>query len=57
MTKERFSAILKKYNFSDSQIDDLWASRRTDDINEINEQKLRKTAEKVARDYGLLKKT
>ena len=45
MTKERFSEILKEYGFSDRQIDLLWSSRPTDDLDE---QRLRKAAKTTA---------
>ena len=45
MTKERFAEILKEYGFSDHQIDLLWNTKPPDDLDE---QKLRKTAEHIA---------
>lgn len=45
MKKERFSEILKAYNFSDKQIEKLWNSRPTDNLNE---ERLRKTCERFA---------
>lgn len=41
MTKEKFSEILRKYNYSEEQIRILWDSRPKD---ELNEKKLEKTA-------------
>lgn len=41
MTKERFSEILKEYDFTDRQIKLLWDSRPSDDLDE---EKLRKKA-------------
>lgn len=45
MTKERFSEILREYGFTDRQIEMLWATRRTDTIDE---QRLREAAKYVA---------
>ena len=45
MTRERFAEILKEYEFSDHQIELLWNSRPSGDLDE---QKLRKTAEHIA---------
>ena len=41
MDRERFSDILKEYDYSDEQIKLLWDSRPDDDIDE---QRLRETA-------------
>lgn len=43
MTKERFIEILKEYEYSDAQIDNLWDGRPDDE--EINEDKLREAAQ------------
>ncbi|OGH68715.1 MAG: hypothetical protein A2754_02455 [Candidatus Magasanikbacteria bacterium RIFCSPHIGHO2_01_FULL_47_8] len=45
MTEKRFSEILKEYGFTDNQINLLWNSRPSDDLDE---DKLRKTAELIA---------
>ncbi len=45
MTKERFTEILKEYNYSDAQIEILWEARPSDDINE---ESLRKVAKEEA---------
>ncbi len=45
MTKEKFSEILKEYEFSDQQIKLLWDTRPD---NCLNETKLRKTAKAIA---------
>lgn len=45
MTKEKFAEILKEYGFSDQQIELLWNTRPSSDLDE---QKLRKTAEHIA---------
>ena len=45
MTRERFAEILKEYKFLDHQIELLWNGRPSDDLDE---QKLRKTAEHIA---------
>jgi hypothetical protein len=45
MTRERFSEILKEYGFTDQQIELLWNTRPSDDLDE---QKLRKTAKHIA---------
>ena len=45
MTKERFAEILKEYGFSEKQISLLWNTRPP---GELDEQRLRKTAEKIA---------
>ena len=44
MTRERFSEILKEYGFTDRQIEFLWDTRPSDDLNE---HKLRETAEHI----------
>ena len=51
MTKERFAEILKEYDFSDKQIQLLWDSRPSDDLDE---NRLRKTAEHIAPQKDLL---
>lgn len=45
MAKKRFVEILKEYGFSDRQIELLWNTRPSGDLDE---QKLRKTAEHIA---------
>lgn len=45
MTRERFSEILKECGFTDRQIELLWNSKPSDDLDE---QKLRKTAAHIA---------
>lgn len=45
MNRERFAEILKEYGFNDRQIELLWNSRPSGDLDE---QKLRKTAEHIA---------
>ena len=45
MNKESFVEILKEYGFSDRQIELLWNSKPTEDLDE---QKLRRTAEHIA---------
>lgn len=45
MTKERFAEILKEYEFTDRQIDIIWDTRPS---NDLDEQKLRETAKKIA---------
>lgn len=45
MTRERFSEILKEYEFSDYHIEILWNTRPSD---ELDEQRLRKAAEYIA---------
>jgi len=45
MSRERFFEILKEYGFTDQQIELLWNSRPS---GEINEQRLRETAEHIA---------
>jgi hypothetical protein len=45
MTKERFAEILKESGFSDKQIQLLWDTRPSDDLDE---NQLRKTAEHIA---------
>ena len=45
MTRERFSEILKEYGFTDRQIELIWNTRPPGDLDE---QKLRKTAEHIA---------
>jgi len=45
MTKERFAEILKEYGLKDHQINLLWNTRLSDNLDE---QKLRKTAEHIA---------
>jgi|SRR3989344_6498951 len=44
VSKERFSEILKEYGFTDRQIEFLWDTRPSDDLNE---HKLRETAEHI----------
>lgn len=44
MTREKFAGILKEYGFSDQQIELLWNSKPSGDLDE---QKLRKTAEHI----------
>lgn len=45
MNKEKFTEILKEYGFGDRQIELLWDSRPTDDLNE---SRLRYAAEHIA---------
>ncbi len=45
MLKERFSKILKEYDFTDRQIELLWNSKPAEDLDE---RKLRETAEHLA---------
>lgn len=45
MTKEKFSEILRKYNYSEKLIDLLWDSRPTD---ELNEKQVERTAKKFS---------
>ena len=44
MTKERFTEILKEYDYSDAQIEVLWRSRP----DTIDEDRLRQTAKDIA---------
>lgn len=52
MTRERFLEIMKEYNFSDHQIDLMWRSRPSDDLDE---RLLRLAAREVALKYNLIK--
>lgn len=45
MTKKRFAEILKEYEYSDRQIEFLWESRPSDDLDE---QQVREKAEHTA---------
>ena len=45
MTKEKFSGILKEYDFSDEQIELLWKTKPTSDLDE---KLLRKTVKRIA---------
>lgn len=45
MTYERFKEILKQYDYSDEQIEDLWNTRPNDDLDE---GALRRAAVKTA---------
>ncbi len=45
VNKERFAEILKEYGFTDRQIELLWDTRPS---GNLDEQKLRKTAEHIA---------
>lgn len=45
MSRKRFTEILKEYGFNDAQIELLWDSRLSDNLDE---QKLRKAAEHIA---------
>ncbi|TSA44139.1 hypothetical protein D4R49_00650 [bacterium] len=51
MTKERFSEILKEYRYTGIQIEALWNSRPTDDLDE---EAVRKTAEHFAAKKDLI---
>lgn len=46
MTKERFTEILKEYGYSDKEINSLWYSRPSDNLDE---ERLRIAAVKTLR--------
>ena len=46
MDREKFTSILREYNYSDPQIEHLWDARPRD--VELDEDRLRKTAIAIA---------
>jgi hypothetical protein len=51
MTKEKFASILREYGYDSQNIDELWETRKSDDIDE---KRLRITAEHFQETFRFL---
>ncbi len=54
MTKERFIEIIREYGFRDSQINEIWDQRPSDNLSEAG---VRTAAVCTAKRFGIIRKT